>query len=85
MRDDRTDHSGIYPAVKMVLPMPVADPFQDRPLQLLTITDMTPALSSTAAPEVENKIRKKIVFIMGRIHASEAPSSFIMQVNKFSL
>ena len=122
MRDHRTDHSGIYPPVKMVYYCPASgrtrpsniltvvenqpedvvepgpkssdffrliftlSPFmipQERPIQLLTITDLTPVASSSSpsisTSSAAKKHRKKIVFIMGRSHASEAPSSFIMQ------
>lgn len=41
---------------------------QGRPLQLLTVSENHADVTS-----------KQVVFIMGRIHASEAPSSFILQ------
>jgi predicted deacylase len=47
-------------------------PPQERPLHLITITG-DPEQKAAWPP------KKRIIFIMGRVHASEAPSSFILQ------
>ena len=56
----------------------IAKTIQQRPCQMLTITNPS-NLERTCSGEVESGPPPKVVLILGRVRASEAPSSFIIQ------